>query len=121
MHKYVDANPQLRESVNWLKTTKMTELGTPIGMMAALHAVFRKRDKKTADKFMTELAEGENLSKTNPTYKLRQLFIGRKSSTRKQWGEALLILVIKTWNAVRSKKELKQLKVALEESRPKIL
>jgi len=120
MVKYLEDNPTLRDSVEFIRHLPHT-VKYPSGIMGALHCIFAARSKKLAEEFFSRVLVGEDLLREMPEFKLRALMIKDQSAVRKTPSEALCILTIKVWNAVKGNKMLKHLGIQVNETRAKIL
>jgi hypothetical protein len=95
----------------------LTKLASP-AIICGLWVHFSRIDKETADAFFHDL--NDETSIFEQAKKLRQrLFADSLDKKKIPNREELLVLFIKTWNAVRTGKQLKNLRWAYGEERPK--
>lgn len=71
--------------------------------LASLHYIFKSLSPADADEFCDRVADGENLSKTNVIYLLRQKLTNDMRSTRKMPPIERMALICKAWNIFRGK------------------
>lgn len=121
MHEFLLSHPKLRDSVAFVRSADDRTLGISIGMVSGFHYVFSEKDKAFADRFISRIMIGEDIDRTMPEYKLRSALLTQASAAKKLHVNQVATLVAKTWNAARSGKPLKQLKVAADEARPKLI
>ena len=95
-------NPAMRESVRTCNRCSAIMASSPLSF---LHYRFAKKDKDLADKFLTQLTTGENLSKTNPVLHIRKVLQEDKIQNKAKlpMGEKIAY-VIKGWNILRNGK-----------------
>lgn len=74
----------------------------PGGLGTALHYLFAKKDALLANTFFTKLADGEQLSKTDGIYRLRERLQKNRMERRKLPTVDVAALTIKAWNAHRT-------------------
>lgn len=82
----------------------------PCGLLASLHYILKGISQIEADDFCWKVAKGENLTKENPIYLLRQKLLNDIRSNRKMSKTERLALVLKAWNLYRGKKKVSILK-----------
>ena len=71
-------------------------------LMAALHYICARRNRALADTFFRRLADGADMKRSEPVYKLRKRLVeANASSTTKLSRVAIAALTIKAWNATR--------------------
>lgn len=86
------------------------------GVAVGLWVAFARKDSDLADSFFRDLDEGTNLYQ--PVAKLRQRLIAERMSKKRLMArEEMLVLAIKTWNAVRIGKQIGTLKWMKTEDR----
>jgi hypothetical protein len=121
-HEYINGKPPLKASVQFISEIyhRFDFHGASVGMFSALHCVFKQRDAELASEFIQSVISGENITRNMPAYKLRSMLLKQATSLKKLPMETICTLTIKAWNATKSKSELKQLKAAGDEARPKI-
>jgi hypothetical protein len=111
--------PHVRDSVALLANTPIKSL-TSIGLTSALHFLCSKKDKAAADAFWLAVATGENLSKSNPAYVLRERLINNRRDVRKIGQIDVAAICIKAWNCSRDGKRCGTLKWSKKEEFPKV-
>lgn len=107
-------NPGLRESVP-LFTTKLARTIIPGGVAAACHYLCLSGRQKQNDgagmarcmTFFETLISGENLSRTQPAYQLREALIRNYKETAKLPHDVIAAMVIKAWNATLAGKQMR--------------
>lgn len=88
---------------------------------ALFHYLFSEVDVQKADIFFERLSTGENLSKTDPIYELREQLLKFSGSKKIKMTQAhTFALIIKAWNAFYEGRQIKALKYAKEEKFPSI-
>lgn len=109
--------PGLRESLaamyplsigRWMSTS----------MAAACHYLFSQVDPVAATEFFSLLANGENLTRGNPVYQLRERlyeFRVKRGTNPSRW--LVMALVIKAWNLHRSGATIKSLSFRIGKAR----
>lgn len=102
-------NPDIQYSI---RMTREARHLVPASMLAALHYLFKAKDKLLADSFMDALATGENLGARDPVYQLRERLIENKGSRRRLRKRDMGALIIKAWNFTREGKTTTLLKWA---------
>lgn len=91
-------HPGIRESV---KLARSNRAMVAPSIVAPLHYLFSKHDKKLAEEFVVAFATGENLSRKDPVYKLREKIIdSRRSKTSEFKPIALAYLFFRTFKAM---------------------
>jgi hypothetical protein len=98
--------PGVRESV--YRSKNRTRLA-PGSVVAACHYLFSQIDAEQADQFMGDIIGGHNLSPHDSVYMLRERLMNNAISKAKLKPEYIMALFIKTWNARRTGKMLRQL------------
>jgi hypothetical protein len=73
-----------------------------VGLGTALHYLFAKKDAHGADTFFATLGHGEQLSKTDGLYQLRERLSKNRMERRKLPAVDIAALTIKAWNAHRT-------------------
>jgi hypothetical protein len=79
-------------------------------ILAFVHYLGSKSDKKKSDLFVSQLTSGENLSRTSPIFMLRERLISEIAAVRKMSQNTKLALTIKAWNAFLKDARIKLLK-----------
>lgn len=91
-------------------------------ILSSIHFILRGINSEQADDFCWKVANGENLTKDNPIYLLRQKLLNDIRSTRKMSKVERLALICKAWNLFRGGKKISILKWdSVRESFPKPL
>ena len=83
--------------------------------MAALLYLMRQVDEKKADQFVTLLTTGEGLGKGQALHYLRNQLIKNRGAQRKLTRDAIVGLIIKTWNMFKDGEETKRLVLGEDE------
>ncbi len=95
----LDRHPNMRRSVDYIKLHK----GPLVSSVAAfLHYKISAEDPERADIFFARLADGLELSESNPIYRLREKLAGAWKSTYKIGHVDALALAIIAWNYFRA-------------------
>jgi hypothetical protein len=115
----LDANPELRASVEFISKTEIYSLCS-IGLVAAIHHQAKIGHPRLADAFWEAVGTGENINKSHPAHLLRHMLIANKGSQRKLQRLALAATCIIAWNAFVDKKPLKAIKWAPDQGFPKV-
>lgn len=96
-------------SVVWPARTIMAA-----SMAACLHYLFAKKDKDDAAEFFEALVSGENIAKSSPrtsgVYLLRNRLLDNRAAKARLPQDEIFPLVIKAWNAFRTKTVIKTLR-----------
>jgi hypothetical protein len=106
----VKANPGLHASVMRVQCDGLKSLA-PASPLAFCHYIFSRIDKGDAEKFFNDLERGEGLTSADPVWHLRQRMISDRSGYSKIRPEHLVILIFKTWNAMRSGSQMGRLSI----------
>ena len=72
--------------------------------------LFRKKDAALADEFFDSLISGHDLQDGSPVYILRERLMRNAMGKAKLGQEYIVALMIKSWNSIRSGKEIKNLR-----------
>lgn len=121
LHSYFKSIEEgCQKSCNYIRALR-EDMSFNGGVFGALHFLFSEKNQKLADEFFLKVCRGENITKSMPEYKLRKIMLDQEKKARKLDAESMCILTIKAWNAIRSKKELKLLRIAAGENRPQII
>lgn len=121
MCEFLQKHPGLRESVDFVRKTDMQNISISRGILSAFHFAFSEKDKEAADRFIVRVLAGEGIDRAMPEYKLRSAILDQSKSAKKLHVNQMATLIAKTWNACRSGKPLKQLKVSQDETRPELI
>lgn len=120
MHKYIEENPSIRDSVKLFKDFISAGYTGPSGILIALHCYVAEHNREKADTFFRGVCLGEHLTRNMPAYKLRALMDKEKVAVRKLSQDILIGHAIKAWNAFINGTELKILKMQSNEKLPEI-
>jgi hypothetical protein len=93
----LDAHPGIRQSCKKAEALRKA-VKVPAGPMAGLHYVLWELSPLDADTFYERIADGIELTSTNPIYLLRRAFITDTNSAKKLSVRHRLALTIKAWN-----------------------
>lgn len=111
IYDWITAHPNIQDSVTWVKIGRVLPGGST---WIALHFRLSNIDRDAAFVFFSKVFGGENLSKGDPAYTLRDKMIKVARAT-KQTGRGgfdptfIAALIVKAWNAYRKKKEIYEL------------
>lgn len=112
-------NPSLRDSCIWGQRCKRF---LPSSVTAVLHYLFAKKDQEDAEFFFEHLATGEELSrsstKTSAIHVLRARLEDNRASLTKLPASIVIAITIKAWNAMRSKRVVKTLRLTKGGDKP---
>lgn len=97
-------NRIINTSQGWYNRSRLLTWGT----YGALYMLFEEKNSDYAELFFDQLSSGKGIV-NNSMYLLRQRLINEKSNVKILPQPILIALIIKTWNAVISGKELKLL------------
>jgi hypothetical protein len=106
VEELLEKYPGMRDCVQGSKHRTRLVQGS---VMAACHYLFRQIDKEQADQFMDDIVSGQNLSAEDSVYRLRERLMNNAISKAKLPPEYIMALIIKTWNARRTGKTLRNL------------
>jgi len=116
----VEHDVLLSEACEAIRIDEGPSICKPAAVFVALYAFFGLKNRTQAQAFFTQVTGGEDLSKTDPAYKLRKTLIGALSVSgvrrKKTW---LLAITIKAWNAFLRGGTVGQLKFSESEKWPK--
>jgi hypothetical protein len=98
------AIPELPLIVAQQRKYSRSGIGTR-AVRSALTFLFEIKNKKDSDEFWEQVAGGLHLAQGSSTYRVRELLRSYKTGSKKRKEET--ILIIKAWNAFRSKTMLK--------------
>lgn len=82
----------------------------PRSIAIACNYLFRIRDEDLAARFFSELVSGTNLDEDSPIYVLRERLMRNAMSKAKLKPEYIMALMVKSWNALRTGREIKSLR-----------
>lgn len=107
---YVDANPDLAESVAFV-SGRRPNIPMSSGVVAGLHHLFAQRDKVEADWFIEQMCSGAELPADDPVFtcrnKIMSMSHGRKRMPAAQQAECM----IRAWNARREGRTLIRMQI----------
>jgi len=94
----------------------------PRSMAAALYVLFSEKSAEEAHAFMRAIATGEGLAMTDPAYVLRERLMQNKRDTKGKLSRwAVLLMLMKAWNARRSNEKMRYIRIVEKEKFPKIV
>lgn len=97
---YAEENiARIHDSISAARSATHVFRLTPLG---ASHYIFSRISPDQADDFFSKLAEGDNLSKSNPIHRVREQLLRYKSGMASFPNALALAVLIKSWNAVRA-------------------
>jgi len=99
-------NRDMMDSVDYIYSLKRVGKLLPYGGSAYLHWMMSDKDQKLADNFWKKFFTGENLEKDSPILVLRSILIEDLTRATKFHSDIKLLMVIKTWNIMRSGKKI---------------
>ena len=105
----VQVDPSIAESAHIVCCPAMRQLG-PISIAGFCHYIFNRQDPTAAELFFTELKTGENLSRDNPAYLMRERLLQNRMSKAKLMNLDIIALYFRAWIQYRSGKTMKILK-----------
>jgi hypothetical protein len=108
VQKLLEWHPNIRNSVARFPKPSSKAL-VPISHVCAFHYIFSLKDAELADEFMDKLVTGNNLSDDDPVAVLRNKLILIKLNNTKVESKILRAYLIKTWNAVREGRTIRNL------------
>lgn len=95
----IDSHPHLDHAVRFALDAPRKI--APAAPLAAFFAVMREKDEKAADRFVYKLVTGDEISKTEPVYVLREKCIRRNELQPAHWRREFMVLFVRGWNATR--------------------
>lgn len=107
------------ECLQMMRTNKARSLINP-GVACAMMYLTRKSNRQLADLFWSRVYGGESLTKSMPEYLLRQRLTENATSVARLPRDAMVALVIKAWNAVKTGQSVKCLKWNSNEEFPMV-
>lgn len=105
----------LRESVRL--TSNCTSI-MPQSIAATAHYLFSKLDGDAADLFFGQVVSGENITRTQAVYHLRERLLDNRTKKAKLRAVEIFALTCKAWNATRSGQRVKCLRWRTEGDAP---
>ena len=108
VQKLLEWHPGIRTSVARFPKPSYKAL-VPISHVCAFHYIFSLIDPNLADEFMDKVATGANLSEDDPVAVLRNKLILTKLNNLKIESKFLRAYLIKTWNAVREGRTIRNI------------
>ena len=117
----LEQEPLLRDSLR--PAGRWAFPGVATGVSTVMHYLFTEVDAQLAEEFFDAVATGENLSNTDPAFKLRRVFLNQaKLPADRRVGAALIARqTVKAFNAYALGQEIRQLKADRRESFPAIV
>lgn len=112
--KFVEVKPLLKESVSFNVKRKRAQgvAVLPAYMVSGLYFLFAEKSKADAEKFITSLLTGEELSATSPIFHLRNRLVNSKyDKTKRLQHNEIVKLVIVAWNKYRAGSKVKGIKI----------
>lgn len=113
----LESEPEIRRSAAFACGSRAKERLWP-SVVGALHYEFSLRDKALCEWFFDKLGEGENLTREDVMYQLREKLA--INSSRKFGRDARLALAIKSWNYLRRGIKRRRLYLGPDEERQDI-
>lgn len=105
IRRFVNDQPDLMASVQFIETVPRRPAPLPHSAAAALHFFMAQRDSDMADLLMTQLYRGDNMSADDMVLRLRNNLLGKAQqkamSTSNDFTQAMAA-VIRVWNARRA-------------------
>lgn len=92
----------------------------PPSLLTALLFLFERRDAALAEEFGNSLASG-GAKADHPFTLLRERLISNATARRREPSEVMAYYCIKAWNAARLKRNIRQMKVHMDEPLPDII
>lgn len=114
----VNTHPELRFAVH--AGQKINKIST-VSIGGAMWAAFQEKNRTLANEFFDRLADGAGLNKYSPIKVLRDALMVDKVSVRKLQKRDVIAYYIKAWNALRSGKEIRILRMTGDEAFPVII
>lgn len=118
LQDYLDRNREIRHWVS--RSSKLTGM-VESGLISGLLYLFSLSNKEAAEVFADRLIDGAGLPVKHPILVLREKLLVNRASTRRLPRLDTAAIIIKTWNAFVSNKELRICKWAEYEAFPTIL
>lgn len=116
----LNSHPGLRDSLSVVQNLGTKSL-MGFGIAAALHCLMKQKDAELAETFWANLSSGENISKSQPVYLLRERLLANRAQTNTKMRQNIVAAFsIKAWNATRKGIKLGVLKFLDEEAFPEI-
>lgn len=107
--------PDMREVANTCTTHRKM---IPPSVRVACQYLFRKIDREQADQFIDDVLRGHDLPADDPVLMLRERLMNNAMNKSKLRPEYITALMIKTWNARRSGKPIRNLRWRSEGDSP---
>jgi anti-sigma28 factor (negative regulator of flagellin synthesis) len=105
----LNRHPELRRSVT-AAGSYTQKIKMPRAYIAVARTVFLGLDEADADRFLSDLMTGENLTAVDPAYRLREALNQNALSASKRYSsDHLLALTFKAWNTYRKGEPCKNL------------
>ena len=109
-------HPGLDRSLVFSKKAESGKLIQP-SVICAAHYIFSRIDRESADKFITQVATGEEIKSTDAAFVLRRRLTSNLASKSKLPAIYIFALVIKAWNGFRLGKKVGALRFREEGER----
>jgi len=117
-------HPKSRDSVEFVSNHSAVKTAFPPSYSCLIHYVgTRQGHPATVESFLERLGNGLGLNADDPVYQLRKFMLaqrGAKPGTRRAAQLYVLALGIKAWNAVKSNKPLRVLRLGVGEEFPSL-
>lgn len=105
LNRHVELRRSVAAAAHYTKKIKM-----PRSYLAAARTIFMGFSEEDTDRFFTELRTGEDLSRLDPIFRLREALNANAMSKSKRYSsDHLLALLFKAWNLYRSGEECRNL------------
>jgi hypothetical protein len=105
----LNRHPELRRSVT-AAGSYTQKIKMPRAYIAVARTIFLGLDEADADRFLSDLMTGENLTSVDPAYRLREALNQNALSASKRYSsDHLLALTFKAWNTYRKGEPCKNL------------
>jgi hypothetical protein len=93
----LNVHPDLRDSISMGRHLSNSRLCPP-SVATALHYLFSKIDRDTADEFILRLADGAGLDEASPILSLRNLLAKNQMATAKLPAPYIAGMIVRGWN-----------------------
>ncbi len=122
IHDFVKQNEaRLQEAVTLTRNKDARMIFASPAMFAALYLLCAQRSSGKAHEFFSSLVSGDDLSRTDPIYRLRQqLLVDRTDKRKRRKAHITLAMAIKAWNAWLHGEEMRKLNFSDSEKWPTI-
>ena len=106
LETWLEANPTIRQSINWGRRAGASVIRFPPSPATALHYLMARIDHQAAGDFWDALSDGTE-KPGNPIYALREVLLRDLAAPHRMSIKHRTALTIKAWNAVRDFREMK--------------